>query len=69
MKAKKLPPSRNPAALATATVRSRKILSGSSGAWTRISISTKASSNATDAASSATVRAEPQPACGAFEIA
>ena len=69
MKPKKLPPSRSPTAFATATVRSRKIRSGISGAAARVSITRKASSNAAETASSVTVRADPQPTCGAFEIA
>ncbi len=69
MKAKKLPPSRNPTAFATATVRSRKIRSGSSGASVRVSTTRKATSSAAETASSVTVRADPQPTCGASEIA
>jgi hypothetical protein len=69
MKAKKLPPSRNPVAFATATARSRKIRRGISGASARVSTSRKATSSAADTASSVTVRSDPQPACGAFEIA
>src|SRR5206468_1201034 len=67
MKAKKLPPSRSPTAFAAATVRSRKIRSGTSGASTRVSTSKKASSDAAETASSVTVRAAPHPTCRALE--
>src|SRR5262249_42396764 len=66
MKAKKLPPSRSPTAFATATVGSRKIRSGISGAAARASITRKASSSAAETASSVTVRADPHPAWGAI---
>src|ERR687885_693840 len=61
MKPKKLPPSRSPTAFAAATVRSRKIRSGISGASTRVSTSKKATSDAAETASSVTVRAAPHP--------
>ncbi len=47
----------------------RNIRSGISGASTRVSMTTNAASKATDAASSDTVLAVPQPACGAVETA
>ena len=55
MNAKKLPPSSNPATFAPASVRSRKIDSGSSGDSTRFSITRNAASSAAAAASSASV--------------
>ena len=69
MKAKKLPPSSTPTAFAPASVFSRKIRSGISGASTRVSITRKAASRTAETASSVTVLMVPQPACGAVEIA
>ncbi len=69
MNAKKLPPSSTLTALAPASVLSWKIRSGISGASTRVSMTTKAASRATEAASSDTVLAVAQPACGAVETA
>ena len=69
MNAKKLPPSSSPATFAPASVRSRKIDSGSTGSFARASITRNAASSAADAASTATVRVAPQPYCGAWEIA
>src|SRR5580700_8579397 len=54
MKAKKLPPSSRLTALAPASVFSRKIRSGMSGASTRVSMTTKAASRTTEGASSTT---------------
>ena len=50
-----------------ASVRSRKIRSGSSGACERSSITTNATISAADAASSAIVSAVPQP-CSAARV-
>ena len=69
MKAKKLPPSRRPAALAPASVRSRKMRSGSSGASTRVSIVRKAPMSAPATARNEIVRRLAQPSCGAFVTA
>ena len=69
MYAKKPPPSSTPTAFAPASVFSRKIRSGNSGASTRVSMTTNAASRAADAASSDTVLAVAQPACGAVETA
>ena len=67
--AKKLAPHRSPAAFAPLSVRSRKIDSGNTGAWTRRSTTTNATSSAADAASTPIVLVAPQPYCGACEIA
>ena len=48
MNAKKLPPSSKPTAFAPASVLSRKIRSGSSGASTRVSMTPNAASRATE---------------------
>ena len=56
MKPKKLPPSSSPTAFDTATVRSRKIRSGISGAAARASVTRKASSRTAETARSVTVR-------------
>ena len=69
MNAKKLPPSSTLTAFAPASVVLRKIRSGISGVSTRVSMTTKAVSRAADAASSVTVLALAQPACGAVETA
>jgi hypothetical protein len=69
MNAKKLPPSSRLTAFAPASVFSRKIRNGISGASTRVSMTTKAASRTTDAAIRDTVRAVPHPACGAVETA
>jgi hypothetical protein len=68
-KAKKLPPRSRPAVLAPASVRSRKIDSGSTGCSARRSITPNAASRAADAASTATVLVALQPYCGAWEMA
>jgi len=59
MNAKKLPPSRRPTAFAPASVLLWKIRTGISGASTRVSVTTKATSRAADTASSVTVLAVP----------
>ncbi len=69
MNAKKLPPSSKPTAFAPASVLFWKIRSGISGASTRVSMTRKAASRATETASSVTVLAAPQPTCGAVETA
>ena len=69
MNAKKLPPNSSPATFAPESVRSRKIESGRTGSLARFSITTNATSRATDAASRTIVLVAPQPYCGACEIA
>jgi hypothetical protein len=69
MNAKKLPPSSMPTAFAPVSVLLPKIRSGISGACTRVSMTTKATSRAAEDASSVNVLAVPHPACGAVEIA
>ena len=62
------PASSTPDTFEPVSVRSRKIRSGSSGAFERSSITTKATMSATEAASSATVSVVPQPCCAACVI-
>ena len=69
MKAKKLAPSRKPTALAPASVFSRKIRRGISGASTSVSTDEERHEQDADAASSEIVRAVAQPTSGAREIA
>src|SRR6185437_6130974 len=64
MYAKKPPPRSTPTAFAPASVFTRKIRSGISGASTRVSMTAKAASRAAETASSATVLALPQPTRG-----
>jgi hypothetical protein len=68
-KPKKLPPSSSPTAFAAATVRSRKMRSGINGDSTRDSTTRNTIASTAETASSATVRGDAQPTCGAFEIA
>ena len=58
-------PVSSPTTFAPVSVRRRKILNGTSGAAERCSITTKAPSRATAAASRPIVWPEPQPASGA----
>ena len=69
MKAKKLAPSSSPTAFAPATVFSRKMRIGSSGASTRVSTIRKARRSAAAAAKSEIVRVLLQPSLRARESA
>ena len=70
MNAKKLPPNSSPAAFAPASVRSRKIESGTRGAFTRLSITRNGGRAARmTLGARAIVLVAPQPYCGAWAIA